>query len=455
MRPRSLATLAIISIALLSACEQRKSVETPVPALAAAASSAEPLSFDEALVQARARQAPLLIDFHAPWCYSCYYMATHVLSGPEWQAVEKRAVVLAVDADSPAGGELRERYGIKALPSYLVLDSEGRELGRILAEKTRAEFYPELNAMLDRGLALSAVALEVKDGSAASIAAARTVLASHLARYDADGGLQWLQHLPEPAQQALQADGGAALLIRRLQFLQAIQKQDQPAALRSGREVLAGELGCERAYELDRYRAVAAQQPQAKALLAAQRPALDRLLADGVFGARPCADQRAVVLAAAELYAALGDTAAQQALLRRAMAAVDAQIAGDYRKDRNLDDNLRVYTEQLALLNGDYTALDRLLPKLIAAWPQDYVYAYRHGRSLLARGQAAQALPLLEQAAQQAYGINRLKVAEQRVLALQALQRETDARRVVAEALKANGPWFPDEAAKLKAVLKE
>jgi hypothetical protein len=52
-----------------------------------------------------------------------------------------------------------------------------------------------------------------------------------------------------------------------------------------------------------------------------------------------------------------------------------------------------------------------------------------------------------------AYGINRLKNAQARVASLKALNRTDEARQVVAETLKANGPWFPEEAAKLKALL--
>jgi hypothetical protein len=45
-------------------------------------------------------------------------------------------------------------------------------------------------------------------------------------------------------------------------------------------------------------------------------------------------------------------------------------------------------------------------------------------------------------------------VATLRVKALLALKRRTDAEAIVAEALKQNGPWFPEAAAKLKAALK-
>src|SRR3546814_12106771 len=125
--------------------------------------------------------------------------------------------------------------------------------------------------------------------------------------------------LPIETRKVLDADQQAALTIARLQFLDAAKQNDIKAALALGAKVLAGDLGCERPYELDRYFGFATQQANAKALIAAQRPAAEKLVADGVFGATPCADKRSAVLAAADVFAALGDKDAKPALLRRAI----------------------------------------------------------------------------------------------------------------------------------------
>ncbi|HEY0973605.1 MAG TPA: thioredoxin family protein [Solimonas sp.] len=460
-----LGCLLLCSALALTGCGERSppaaAPETPVVAPIPVAAPTPPQNLEAALALAQARSAPVLIDFHAPWCYSCYYMASHVLTGAEWTQVLQRSVVLAVDADAPEGAALKTRYGIKALPSYLVLDAQGQELGRILGEQTRADFYARLDEILARGSALDALSAEVVDASAASIAAGREVLRAWHARYDARGGLAWLSQLPAPARTALQADPVAALTISRLSLLQAAQAQDVPAVLAQGRAVLTGEaadgLGCERAYELSRVLDVAGERAEARALLTAQRAPMERLLLQGVFEGAACADQRSVVLVTADLYAALGEEAAETALLKRAIADAERRIGGAtveaYRRDRNLADNLRIYRDRLSERSGDYAAFDALLPKLIAAYPDDYVYASRYGRSLLARGRAAEALPYLEQSAAQAYGLNRLVVSQARVKALLALERRDEARRVVAETLKTNGPWFPEEAEKLKALL--
>ena len=39
------------------------------------------------------------------------------------------------DADSPAGAQWMRQWSVKGLPSYVVLDPRGRELGRIPLER--------------------------------------------------------------------------------------------------------------------------------------------------------------------------------------------------------------------------------------------------------------------------------------------------------------------------------
>jgi len=50
-------------------------------ALSTAAFAAPPQTVDDALAQAKKAHQPVFLDFSAPWCYSCYFMATHVLNG--------------------------------------------------------------------------------------------------------------------------------------------------------------------------------------------------------------------------------------------------------------------------------------------------------------------------------------------------------------------------------------
>ncbi len=411
---------------------------------------------EDALKLASQRQAPVIVDFYAPWCYSCYFMAKHVKTGPEWTALEREAVIVELDADSPAGAQWMQQWRVKGLPSYIVLDAAGKELGRIPLERTRAQFYPEIAAILARGDDFDAQKARVRDGSAASLIAARSVLQAYAARADAQGANDWLATLPEPARKAVDVDAGASLWQARLTLRKAAGAEDAAACAVVAPTVLAGELDCDRAYELERALDCTAKLPAAeqRRLYALQWPQMQALLARRVFVPTPsCADARSLVTTTAQLARTLGDSKGEAAVLARAIADVERRLGGakrlDLKRDRNLADNLRLYLD----LAKRHRQLDELFPKLIAAWPDDYVYAYRYGRSLIERGETEKALPWLAQAAPKAYGLNRLVVAQYRAEALVKLGRVDDARQVVAEALKANGPFFPEQAAKLKALL--
>ena len=406
-----------------------------------------PQTIDEALKQAQAEHLPVFADFQAQWCYSCYFMSTHVLTGPQWQAMEKRMVVVEVDADSPDGARWMKQLNVKALPMYVVLKPDGSELGRVVAEQPRDKFYAQMQKILSGGDALDALKKKADSGSPAAIA---DVLASFEARNQVQEGLAWYDALPE---QRRGDDANVSMWHERLLMEKAAKAEDNAACVASGQKVLAANVGCDRYYVLEQVLDCSEKMPadQRKSLLSAQRPAMQTLLDKQAF-VQPaqCADQRTAVLVSADLDKALDDSAGEKAVLDRGIEDARKRLGSDLGKDRNLADNLRVFLDRA----GRIDELDALMPKLIAAYPDDYVYSYRYGASLLKRNKPAEALPYLERAAEKSFGANRLTVASLRAKALIALNRRNDAEKVVADALEANGPWFPEQAERLKAVLK-
>jgi thioredoxin-like negative regulator of GroEL len=421
-------------------------------ALSASLHAAEPspATVDAAIAQAKKAHVPVLLDFSAPWCYSCYFMATHVLNGKEWQALEAKTVVATVDADSPDGAAWMKKLEIKALPAYVVLNENGAELGRILAEQPRAKFYPTIDKIIAGASTLDEFKHKATAGSIDAIA---TVLGAYQARGAGKDGLSWYATLPQAVREHAGKEAQISLWRDRLELARADAAKDDIGIVAAAQRVLAGGIGCDRPYVVDQL--LAASEKQAKdarsPLLAPHKVALDRMLAHDVFVATPvCADQRSAVMTTADLDAALGDANAEKAVLDHAIESVRKRLGDNLKQDRNAADNLRVYLTRAKRTDE----LDALYPKLIAAWPDDYVYPYRYGRSLLDRGDAAKALPLLEAAADKAYGENRIAVAMQRVKALKALKRAKDAEKVVADVLEQNGQWFPEQVAKLKEAVK-
>lgn len=407
---------------------------------------------DDALVEAKAKRTPVLLDFHAPWCYSCYYMKKNVLTGPEWAKVERETVVVEVDADSPEGAAIKEQFAVKALPSYVLLNFEGQELGRINAERTRKQFYGELAEITARNTSLDALRKEAADGGKRSVSATRLVLGTYLARNEAQQGLDWFATLKPATQADFRKRGDkAGRTLARLE-LKAAAKAKQPAAcLVAADKAMAGALDCESPYDLDAALECTKDSADArKGWLTTQAPRFEKLLTGTVLSkSQGCADARSAVFALADLYEAQGDAKARSATLGKAIAYFEPKVAAGARTDRNAADNLRVLYDAA----GEKDKLDALLEKLVAAYPEDYVYANRYARVLAARGEHEKALVWFAKASEKAYGINRLKNAQGRIGSLLALERKDEARQVASEALKANGPWFPEETAKLKALL--
>lgn len=415
-----------------------------------ASESKENSSIADAFYTAGQQHRPVLIDFHAVWCHSCYYMASHVLTGPDWEAVTRKAIVVEADADSPEGQAWVKKLKISFMPSYVVLDEHGNELGRIAAERPREKFYPEINAILANGNTLDTLKKKADTGSADAIAG---VLGAYTARDEGVEGLHWFASLPAHIRQASGKVPRIALALDQLELAKAQAANDQQAVIADAQRVLAGPIGCERPYVLDQLldasKGLTAAQRQA--VLAPQRAPYDAYVNSQVLTTNPsCADQLSGVLTSANLDAALGDHAAESAVLERAIKLAKQGLGDDVTHDRNLADNLRVYLAR-AKHTEEY---DAFLHKLIAAYPDDYVYNYRYGRSLLEAGKPEAALPYLSQAASQAYGANRLAVATQQVKALKALHRVDEAKKVADAAVADSGPWFPKQTDALKAQLK-
>ncbi len=413
---------------------------------------AEGSPLDAALAEAKAKQQPVLLDFHAPWCYSCYFMKKTVLNGAEWASVERTTVVLEVDADSPEGAALKDKFSVKALPNYVVLNAEGQELGRINAERTRQQFYSELGAITKRNTTVEALRTKAATGGKGSLAATQIVLAGYLARNEGQGGLDWFASLPATAQDPAKKDLAVQRTLSRLELKNAAKAKQPEACLVAAEKALMDKLDCESPYDLDA--ALECSKEDAgehrKTFLTAQAPRFDKLLTATVLARKQgCADARSAVFSLADLYEAQGNTVAKAATFQKGIRYFEPKIAKSAKADRNAADNLRVFYDAA----GDSAKLDALLEKLVVAYPDDYVYANRYARVLAARGEHEKALPWFAKAAEKAYGVNRLKNAQARVQSLLALKRADEAKLAASEALKANGPWFPEESAKLKALL--
>jgi thioredoxin-like negative regulator of GroEL len=150
-------SLLLIAVALLTACS--KAPEAP-PQAAPASAGAEQAAIqwirpmtvadvDRAFEQARSRNQPVFLYWTAVWCPPCNQVKSTIFTRSDFIEKSRSFVPIYVDADSPSGQVLGERFKVRGYPTMVLLDGSGRELTR-LAGSVEASRYMQL---LERGLA--------------------------------------------------------------------------------------------------------------------------------------------------------------------------------------------------------------------------------------------------------------------------------------------------------------
>lgn len=86
----------------------------------------------------------LLVDYGAPWCPACVRLETEVFGTKKFQAAAKGYVLVALNADMATNKEFGKKYGIKAIPTVLLLKPDGSELYRSLDFVPADEFAKRL-----------------------------------------------------------------------------------------------------------------------------------------------------------------------------------------------------------------------------------------------------------------------------------------------------------------------
>jgi protein disulfide-isomerase len=84
--------------------------------------------FTAALAEARASGKPVLIDFTASWCPPCKVMKHQVWPDAEVAQAASAFIPVMIDVDEPGNEAVAQRYGVRGIPTILVVDADGRVL---------------------------------------------------------------------------------------------------------------------------------------------------------------------------------------------------------------------------------------------------------------------------------------------------------------------------------------
>ena len=95
---------------------------------AAAQTDFRHITFDEALQAAKKEKKHVFIDFYTDWCGPCKRMSREVFPQKSvGDFMNARFVCLKLNAEKE-GVELAKKYGVKAYPTYYVIDAQGKQL---------------------------------------------------------------------------------------------------------------------------------------------------------------------------------------------------------------------------------------------------------------------------------------------------------------------------------------
>ena len=134
MNRSALAIAAVAAITTITACSRPEPIPAaPVETISNHATVEIVWESDmpSALERARNEGKPVLVNFYADWCVWCKRLESTTLRDAKVAAVlQDKVVPLSLDVDG-GGKELSNEYQVDGLPTIIVLDAGGNEIGRI------------------------------------------------------------------------------------------------------------------------------------------------------------------------------------------------------------------------------------------------------------------------------------------------------------------------------------
>ena len=107
------------------------------------------ISFDEALTAAKQENKLIFIDFYTTWCGPCKMMSNKVFPQKNvGDFMNAKFIPLKMDAEKE-GLELAKKYAVKAYPTYIILNAQGKEEARFTGAMEGDVFINKVNASLD------------------------------------------------------------------------------------------------------------------------------------------------------------------------------------------------------------------------------------------------------------------------------------------------------------------
>jgi len=105
-------------------------------------------NYDEALAIAKKEDKPVILVFSAPWCPPCQGMKKNVYPSTEVKPLHDKFVWAYLDVDVPANGKAAKKCGVEGIPHIQFLNSDGKDLDKLVGGVDPAEFAELLTKTL-------------------------------------------------------------------------------------------------------------------------------------------------------------------------------------------------------------------------------------------------------------------------------------------------------------------
>ena len=109
-------------------------------------------TLNQALKKAKESGKELVfLDCYATWCGPCQYMAKSVFTTKEaGDYFNKKFVNIKIDMEKGEGINLARQFKIQGYPTFIILNSNGKELGRIVGGAEIKQFIQKVEDVLGK-----------------------------------------------------------------------------------------------------------------------------------------------------------------------------------------------------------------------------------------------------------------------------------------------------------------
>ncbi len=113
-------------------------------------------SHAEALAKAKTEGKMVFVDCYTQWCGPCKLMAKEVFPRKDvGEYMNPRFVFQKMDMEAGEGPGLGKKFGIKAYPTYIIFDGDGKELYRFEGYMAAEQFIARISGAVDKGMSLT------------------------------------------------------------------------------------------------------------------------------------------------------------------------------------------------------------------------------------------------------------------------------------------------------------